>query len=110
VTGAGQRLWRLGPGCVIVRVRLTPKSSLDAIEGIAVTSDGPALRVRVRAVPAEGKANEALERLVAEWLGVPRSRVKVTSGGKSRVKLLQISGDPKEIVERLEIKVGQPGR
>jgi hypothetical protein len=87
-------------------VRLTPKSSVDAIEGLAETADGPALRARVRAVPAEGEANAAVERLLADWLGVPASSVVLTAGGKSRVKTLKVTGTPAEIVARLEGKIG----
>lgn len=90
---AAERPWRQGDACVIVRVRITPKSSKDAIDGVETTADGPALRARVRAVPAEGEANRALERLLAEWLGVPKSHVAVTRGGKSRVKSLEVAGD-----------------
>jgi hypothetical protein len=99
--------WREGPGCVIVRVRVTPKSSLDAIEGIAVTADGPALKARVRAAPSEGEANGALERLVARWLDVPKTRVTVTAGTRSRVKTLEITGDAGELVCRLERNLGR---
>jgi hypothetical protein len=77
-----------------VRVRLTPRSSRDAIEGIEDTADGPALKARVRAVPSEGEANAALERLLASWLRVPKAAVSVSAGGKSRVKLLTVAGDP----------------
>ncbi len=96
--------WRLASGCVIVRVRLTPKSSVDAIEGLAETAEGPALKARVRAAPSEGEANGALERLVAGWLGVPKGSVAVSAGGKSRVKSLRVTGAPKEIEARLKAK------
>ena len=36
VTGAEQP-WRAGNGCVIVRVRLTPKSSIEGVDGVAPT-------------------------------------------------------------------------
>jgi hypothetical protein len=88
-----------------VRVRLTPKSSVDAIEGLAETADGPALRARVRAAPSGGEANAAIERLVADWLGVPKSAVGVAAGGKSRVKSLKVTGTPAEIETRLEGKI-----
>ena len=96
--------WREAPGCVIVRVRLTPKSSVDAIEGLETTAEGPALKARVRANPSEGEANEALERVLAKWLGVPKSSVTVAAGGKSRVKSLKITGDVQELKERLRVK------
>ena len=58
--------WRLGDGCVILRVRLTPKSSKDAVDGIETTAEGPALKARVRAVPSDGEANAALLTLLAK--------------------------------------------
>lgn len=103
---AGARPWRTGAGCVIVRVRVRPKSSKDMIDGVDPTADGPALKVRVRAVPADGEANEAVERVLADWLGVPRSSVSVASGHRSRVKSLQISGDATSLDSRLAARLG----
>jgi uncharacterized protein YggU (UPF0235/DUF167 family) len=102
MAGAADHPWRLAKGCVIVRVRLTPKSSLDAIQGIETTAEGPAFKARVRAAPSEGEANSALERLVAGWLGVPKSSVALTGGAKSRVQSLEVSGDVQKIDDRLK--------
>ena len=97
--------WRAGRGCVIVRVRVTPKSSKDAVDGIEQTADGPAFRARVRAVPAEGEANAAVEKLIARWLDVPKSTVRVTAGAKSRIKSLTISGESNCLEQRLRAKL-----
>ena len=102
--------WRQGDACVIVRVRLTPKSSKDMIDGIETTADGPALRARVRAVPSEGQANAAIERLLADWLDVPKSRVTLVSGGKSRVKSLSVSGEPATLAALIEARLGAKDR
>lgn len=101
---AQERPWRHAAACVIVRFRLTPKSSKDTIDGLEATAEGPAFKARVRAIPEDGAANAALERLVSEWLGVPKSAVSLVSGGKSRVKSLAILGNPDEIAARLEAK------
>jgi uncharacterized protein YggU (UPF0235/DUF167 family) len=93
--------WREAAGGFFVRFRLTPKSSKDAIEGPEMTADGPAFKARVRAVPEDGAANAALEKLVAAWLGVPKSAVRLVSGGKSRVKTVAVEGDPAAIAVRL---------
>ena len=85
--------WRITREGLALRVRLTPKASRDAIAGVDGTADGPALKVRVRAVPEDGAANAAVEKLVAEWLGVAKSKVALTSGGKSRVKMFAVIGD-----------------
>ena len=50
------------PDGIEIRIRLTPRSSLDAVEGIRAASDGTEhVAARVRAVPEKGAANAALE-------------------------------------------------
>ncbi|MCU0953495.1 MAG: DUF167 family protein [Hyphomicrobium sp.] len=88
-----ERPWQVAEGCVIVRVRVAPKSSKDTIDGVEPTAGGPGFKVRVRAVPAEGEANEAVTRLLADWLDIPKSRVTVASGHRSRVKSIKVTGD-----------------
>lgn len=97
--------WRLGNGCVIVRVRVTPKSSKDAVEGVEQTADGPAVRVRVRAAPTEGQANTAVRNVLADWLGIAKSRIELTHGGQSRIKSFSVAGDTAEIHALLSQKV-----
>ena len=87
------RPWRRSADGLILKVRLTPKSSQDRIEGISPFDDETVLKARVRAVPEKGKANSALLKLVAGWLGIPASSVSLASGGKSRLKSVQVSGD-----------------
>ncbi len=91
--------------CVIVRFRLTPKSSkntIDAIDGAEMTADGPAFKAWVQAVPSEGEANDALLRHVCERLVVTKASVALVSGHKSRVKSVSIVGDADVIETRLE--------
>jgi uncharacterized protein YggU (UPF0235/DUF167 family) len=74
-------------------VRLTPKAALDQFEGIEISANGRShLKARVRAVPENGAANAALQKLVAKALGVPASAVSVAAGGTARLKTLRISG------------------
>ena len=83
-------------------VRLTPKSSKDAIEGAEVTGDGKMhLKARVRAVPEDGKANAALEKLVADWLKVPRKSVSVAAGTTSRLKTVEVKGESAELLAQV---------
>jgi uncharacterized protein YggU (UPF0235/DUF167 family) len=109
VSGGLEEPWRLGDGCVIVRVRVTPKSSIEGVAGVGSTPEGAAFAAKVRAVPAEGQANAALERLVARWLDVPKSTVRVTHGAKSRVKSLTISGETGCLEQRLKAKLAEAG-
>lgn len=85
-------VWRATPSGVAIRVRLTPRAQRDSIDGLEETAEGMALKARVRAIPESGAANEALERLVSDWLDVPKSTVAVSAGGKSRLKTVSVSG------------------
>jgi uncharacterized protein len=71
-----------------LRVRLTPRAHRDAVDGVR---DGLVL-ARVRAPPADGRANAALVKLVARTLGVPASRVDVVRGHSAREKLVAVDG------------------
>ena len=91
-------------------VRLTPKAAMDRIDGIETAADGRShLKARVRAVPENGAANQALERLVAKALGVPGSAVSVVSGGTARLKTLRVAGDPAVLAKRVEA-LGGPSK
>ena len=84
-------------------VRLTPKAAMDRLEGMETSADGRShLKARVRAVPENGAANAALEKLVAKTLGVPASTVSVIAGGTARLKTLRVSGDPAALAKGVE--------
>ena len=53
---------------------------------------GGALRLRARARPEKGRANEAALRLLADRLGLPRAALSVIRGATSRDKLVQVDG------------------
>lgn len=74
-------------------VRLTPGAASDRIDGWDVDAEGrPVLKVRVRARPIEGEANEALLLLLAKALGLSRSSVSLARGGQSRLKMIEVEG------------------
>jgi hypothetical protein len=84
----------------LLRVRLTPRGGSDRVDGVV---DG-ILRARVAAAPADGAANEALCRLIAREVGVPRSAVRVAAGATARLKILEIAG-----VGEAELRARWPG-
>lgn len=97
------RPWSAVAGGVALDVRLTPKGGRDAIDGVEALSDGRSvLKVRVRAAPREGEANEALCRLVAKSLSVAPRDVALTGGTTSRIKRLTVSGDTAALLAALE--------
>jgi hypothetical protein len=69
-------------------VRLRPAAGADAIDG---ERDG-VLLVRVRAPPLQGRANDALCRLIAKRARVGVQRVSVVRGTRSREKLVRVQG------------------
>jgi uncharacterized protein (TIGR00251 family) len=71
-----------------IRVRVQPRAAREEVVG---ERDG-ALVVRLTAPPAEGRANEALCRLLARRLGVAKTRVAVVRGGRSRDKVVRVEG------------------
>lgn len=99
--GATAKPWTAQATGVSLRVRLTPRADRDAIDGVAERPEGIVLEARVRAIPEDGKANTALERLLADVLGLPRRAVDVTGGTTSRVKTVSIAGEPGALVTRL---------
>jgi uncharacterized protein len=90
---------------VLVPVRLTPKSGRDEVVGVEDFGGEAVLKARVRAVPENGRANQSLEKLIAKWLGLPPSAVKVAQGGKSRLKQVAIDGAPDALTEAIESSV-----
>ena len=95
--------WAAGADGVTVTVRLTPKGGRDAIDGIETLADGnTVLKVRVRAAPHEGAANEALCRVLAKALDVPPSRVEIVGGATSRIKRVKVPGDTAALGAALE--------
>jgi uncharacterized protein len=71
-----------------ISVRVQPRSRSDALVGLR---DG-VLVVRVVAPPLDGRANDALCRLLADLLGVRRSRVTIMRGERTRDKVVAIEG------------------
>ncbi len=99
---ADSAAWVVESDGVRLFVRLTPKSSRDALEGVEALSDGRRVfKARVRAVPEDGKANEALCRVIAKALDAPARSVHLTGGATSRVKTLAVEGDPHELAAKL---------
>ena len=67
---------------------MTPGARRSELAGVA---DGR-LRVRLAAPASEGRANDELIRYLARELGVRRQDVTVVAGGRSRRKLLHLTG------------------
>ncbi len=74
------------PGTVL-ELRVTPKASRNEIR-----EEEGQIRVYVTTVPENGKANEAVVKLLSKALGVPKSRLTLIRGATSRDKAFRIEG------------------
>ncbi len=88
-----------------IAIRLTPRAGLDRLDPPGADSE---LRARVRAAPVDGAANEALLRLLADSLDLPRSALRLVAGAQARRKLVEVEGlTPEEVQARLARRQGQ---
>jgi uncharacterized protein len=71
-----------------IAVRLTPRARSEEIAG---ERDG-VLLVRVTAPPLDGRANDALRRLIARRAHVAVSRVEIVRGAHTRSKTVRVRG------------------
>jgi uncharacterized protein len=75
-------------GAVTVDIAVKPRSSREGVGPI----QGDRLCVAVNAPPVDGKANEAVVRVLAGILKIPRSAVTIVRGETGRKKTLRIAG------------------
>ena len=99
--------WRPAGDGVIVSLRVTPRGGRDAIDGTETMSDGRAvLKVRVRAAPADGEANAAVVKVLAEALKLRRADVELVAGATARIKQVALRGDAAQLMAALTALVG----
>ena len=72
----------------LLDLKVSPKASRNAITGFM----GETLKLSVTAAPERGKANQAVEELLAEALGLPLSAVTVVAGHTAKTKRVEIAG------------------
>ena len=86
-----------------LKVRVTPNARKNGV--VSWTEDE--IRLKIKAPAVEGKANAALIEYLSELTDVPRSKIEVKIGEKSRIKLIEIEGPaPDEVRARIRAKVG----
>ncbi len=85
----------------IIKVKVIPKGSRNEIIGW----EGDLLKIKVTAVPDKGKANEALVRFLAKEWDIAPSHIRILSGSKSRIKLLEC-----RVENEIQNRGGKEGR
>ena len=77
-----------------VRFHVVPRASKTEVAG----RHGDAIKIRIKAPPVDGAANDELIRFLAKHFDVPRSAVQLLSGASSRDKRVAIADMPAEEV------------
>lgn len=72
----------------VLEVRVIPRAKRDEVGD----ERAGRLVVRTTAAPADGKANDAVRKLLARHLGVPVSRVEIVAGHHRRDKTVRVTG------------------
>jgi uncharacterized protein len=71
----------------IITVRVKPGSRRGPLVEVGIDAD---LTIYVPERAVDGKANDAVSRLLANHLGVPRGRVKLVAGATARLKRFRV--------------------
>jgi len=80
-----------------LRIKVAPKASRNQIMGW----ENDELKVRLKAVPEKGEANECLIEFLSEIFKLPKFRIVLVSGHTSRHKRLRFEGVTEEDLKKL---------
>jgi uncharacterized protein (TIGR00251 family) len=69
-----------------IQVRVRPNSRTEE-----VSREGDGFIVKVKEPPREGKANQAVIKLLAQHFGVSKSQVRILSGLRSGKKVIEVA-------------------
>ena len=85
---------------VALKIRAVPRASKNEIQGI----HDNALKIRLTTAPVDGKANQALIKLLSNTLNISKAQIQIAQGEISRHKIVHISGlNKKQLLERLSL-------
>ena len=86
-----------------LRIAVVPNAARSGLAGV----HGDALRVRVAAVPVDGRANDALIAFLAERLGLPRRALRIDAGHGARVKRVVVALPQAQLLGRLQPRLDE---
>ncbi len=80
------RFWEIKDNYSLLKVKVTTKASKNSIVGVRNNE----LLICVTAVPENGKANDAIVKLLSKKFRCAKTKINLVSGGKSKNKLFRI--------------------
>ncbi len=72
---------------MLLTVLVVPRSSQNKI----IPLGDNVFKIKLTAPPVDGKANEALIKVLSEYFKVTKSKIKIVKGEKGRKKTIEIS-------------------
>ena len=94
--------FRLEAGRLLVALKVQPGAGATALAGIEALADGRrVLKIKVTAPPEDGKANAAVIKLLAKAWKLPKGRLTIVAGQRSRLKTLEIAEADTALLRRL---------
>ena len=70
-----------------IYAKVIPKSSQNKIEKISDSE----YKIWTTAPPTDGKANEAVLKILADFIGVSKSRIVIIAGKTAKTKIIEIN-------------------
>lgn len=75
-----------------LRIKVIPKSQKNEITEIMEDAEGEeTIKIRIKAVPKKGKANEELIKFLSKKLKLPKTNFKIISGKSDQLKLIKVT-------------------
>ena len=69
-----------------IRIKVRPGSKTEEL-----SREGDSFIAKVKEPPKEGRANQAVIKLLAEHFSVPQSQVRILSGFRNRNKVIEVA-------------------
>jgi uncharacterized protein len=86
-----------------LRFHIVPNAKIDRVMG----EHGAGIKIKLRALAVEGKANAALRSFLSKELKIAETRIVLEHGHKSREKIIRVYGLTDEEVRRRLRAVGR---
>jgi uncharacterized protein (TIGR00251 family) len=87
-----------------ISIKVIPDSKNDEIAEFLQDLNGMyIMRIKIKQSPHEGKANEALVRLLSEYLELPKSHIDIIAGYTSKQKIVEITDfDHAKVIKKVQ--------
>ncbi len=83
---------------MLLSIQVKPNSKVDHIE----VDESGNLKVKIRAQPVDGKANQYLIEYIARFFNVSKTKVTLLKGSTNRYKRLEIVGNEVDLLQLIE--------